>query len=1545
MAPHPICIPSRDMSLGETPLPRLLLLFVMIAASCCCLVSQTQAQETIGGGTLANPAVGPAPSFGIGGASAVLVKNWNFGSNGTIRNISEMSGEFFYHDQYGTITNGNNYGAKTVAPDAANAIAGQPVEGVDCPAVRSFFPDSLQTYLQPLNGATTVNPTQHNAGSGSFMAKWKLPYGGSWLGDDIVWETRVRYVTPPYFWFAIWTAGNRWDKGAEHDLVESFGYDNGGGNTNYDGRYWHSNAVPAATDAINYSSWSSGMAAAGITNWDPTVYHTWTLHYKADNTYAFYMDGVRVQYGTAPYGWTLGADLANQTVDLDFLFDGGWGHTAVASVNHAMPASNFAGKFYEWDYSRVYLVPLATVSPAPTGLIVIPDQSTQAVVRWNIAPNASSYNVYRGTSPGGESATPVATGLKSLSFIDTGLTNGVTYYYKVAGVNSVGTSALSGEASVIPVVTYTVDDVDADAQGWNTSMSTPGYYGARYLHDNKTATTVLKKAIFTPTLPASGNYEVYMRVPAGSNRASNVPVDVNHAGGRTTVSVDERFNSNIWVSLGNYFFNAGTVGNVTIRNDGANNFVMADVVRWIPTAPVPPATPANLTATPGNTQITLAWTASGGATSYSIYRGATAGGESPTPLATSITTTSYTDVGLTNGTTYYYKVAAVNASGTSAFSNEASAAPSTISTIVLSPVADAYVQDGTATNFGASTTLRVKGSTVGSGFNRQSYLKFDLTAITGTITSAQLNVYGSLSAADTVPLSAYSVADTSWSETGIIFSNKPAMSATALFTRSVTNTAAQTLNWDVSSYVASKAGSVVSFGLNAPSTTIGALFTGNSREAGTNPPQLVVQVAMPVPPPQSEYIVDNPQATMTGTWSVSSHLLDRYGADYFHKTAGSGTATVKWTPNLGAAGNYAVYYWLPGGVSDRPTNADFKIFHSGGSTSYSVDETAVGGKWILLGIHAFATGMNGYVILSDLAPAGKIVIADAIKFVIQSEPVAATVTLSDLAQTYNGTPRTVTPATQPTGLNVALTYGGASTAPTEAGSYPVVATVTSPGYSGSAAGTLTIDPAPASMTLANLTRTYDGTPRTVTADTSPAGLAVAVTYDGNSIAPANAGSYLVAATVSDPNYVGSANGTLTIEKAPAGLTLANLSATYDGAPHAVNVSTLPDGLAVSLMYDGGATAPTNAGTYSVAATINDANYVGSANGTLSIAQAAASVGLTPLIQFYDGSPKSVTATTQPAGLNVAITYNGGTAAPTWPGSYAIGATISEANYSGSANDTLAIATTALVRHAPKLNGDIDGSVQVLLPETTTLAEDTTLNFNATVSGDLLVPGTPAVQLNGHPVYGSTIDGPGSVSPSNYSVVLNGNALLRHVVRRTNAVTLPVVAAPSAPVGTRTVVLDNASQSAGDFTTLRNLTLNGSVGPVAIPPGVYGTFVANDGNSFVLGVPGGVDPAMYQFQALTMNGGSRLEIVGPVFLTLAGSTVFNAPAGAPEHPEWLTLAVAVGGVTLSGGVAFHGHIVAPSSTVTLNGSAEVNGSVQSDGLVVNGGALLRQPTQP
>jgi hypothetical protein len=78
---------------------------------------------------------------------------------------------------------------------------------------------------------------------------------------------------------------------------------------------------------------------------------------------------------------------------------------------------------------------------------------------------------------------------------------------------------------------------------------------------------------------------------------------------------------------------------------------------------------------PGDSQATLSWKAPLGAVSYNVYRGTSPGGEESTPIATGVTDTTFTDTGLTDGTTYFYLVTAVNAQGESIPSNEGAATP------------------------------------------------------------------------------------------------------------------------------------------------------------------------------------------------------------------------------------------------------------------------------------------------------------------------------------------------------------------------------------------------------------------------------------------------------------------------------------------------------------------------------------------------------------------------------------------------------------------------------------------------------------------------------------------------------------------------------------------------------------------------------------------------------------------------------------------------------------------------------------------------------
>jgi uncharacterized protein (DUF1800 family) len=92
-----------------------------------------------------------------------------------------------------------------------------------------------------------------------------------------------------------------------------------------------------------------------------------------------------------------------------------------------------------------------------------------------------------------------------------------------------------------------------------------------------------------------------------------------------------------------------------------------------PSAPLTPSAPSGVTATPGNNQVALIWSASTGATGYSIGRATTSAG--PYASIGESSSTSFTDTSATNGTAYYYVVSASNAMGSSVNSAAVAATP------------------------------------------------------------------------------------------------------------------------------------------------------------------------------------------------------------------------------------------------------------------------------------------------------------------------------------------------------------------------------------------------------------------------------------------------------------------------------------------------------------------------------------------------------------------------------------------------------------------------------------------------------------------------------------------------------------------------------------------------------------------------------------------------------------------------------------------------------------------------------------------------------
>lgn len=115
------------------------------------------------------------------------------------------------------------------------------------------------------------------------------------------------------------------------------------------------------------------------------------------------------------------------------------------------------------------------------------------------------------------------------------------------------------------------------------------------------------------------------------------------------------------------------------------------VTKWVAgITTLKPAAPTGLVGTPKAASAVLSWDPVFGAAAYSVKRSLTSGGPY-SAVATGLTTTSYTNTGLTNGTTYYYVVTATNSSSESLVSNQVTVTPQPAPTAVTSLTATAGV--------------------------------------------------------------------------------------------------------------------------------------------------------------------------------------------------------------------------------------------------------------------------------------------------------------------------------------------------------------------------------------------------------------------------------------------------------------------------------------------------------------------------------------------------------------------------------------------------------------------------------------------------------------------------------------------------------------------------------------------------------------------------------------------------------------------------------------------------------------------------------------
>jgi hypothetical protein len=155
--------------------------------------------------------------------------------------------------------------------------------------------------------------------------------------------------------------------------------------------------------------------------------------------------------------------------------------------------------------------------------------------------------------------------------------------------------------------------------------------------------------------------------------------------------------------------------------------------------------------------------------------------------------------------------------------------------------------------------------------------------------------------------------------------------------------------------------------------------------------------------------------------------------------------------------------------------------------------------------------------------------------------------------------------------------------------------------------------------------------------------------NGNTLTLTGAGEITVKASSGETaNYLAATDQsiTFTVNKATAGISFSGLTPAYDGSAKAVTATTVPAGLSgVAITYNSSTTAPVNAGSYTVSATLTNDNYeLASTNdpatATLQIAPASNSINFDALSDKTYGNGDFTLSATSSSGLVVTYTATG-----------------------------------------------------------------------------------------------------------------------------------------------------------------------------------------------------------------------------------------------------------------------------------------------------------------
>jgi RHS repeat-associated protein len=628
--------------------------------------------------------------------------------------------------------------------------------------------------------------------------------------------------------------------------------------------------------------------------------------------------------------------LVIDNTDTSFSTTGTW--TASTSV------SGFEGTNYQHHFAN---------GASPDGMVIDnTDAAFSTTGTWTASTSASGYEGinYQHHSANGASPDGLVIDNTDASFSTTGTWTASTsvsgyegdnYQHHVAnGASPDGLELDNSDSSV-----FTVGN-------WNNSTSASGFLGTNYQY--APAGTGTQSFTWTGDITTAGQYHVYAKWTASSNRASNAAYTITHSTGQSLVTQNQKFNGGQWNLLGTYTFNQSTT-NITLTDD-ADGYVIADGIKLVP-----------IDAAPNTATWTLPVPSDG---NYTVYAKWTAGSNRASNAA-------YT-INHTQGQTTTLQNQQLNGGQWNSLGQYHFTAGQT--TVSLTDVADGYViadsiklvPEGALPNT-ATWTLTIPSDgnyTVyakwTAGSNRASNSAYTINHTQGQTTTLQnqqlnggkwndLGQYSFTAGQTTVTLSdiadGYVIADS------IKLVPEGALPNTATWTLTIPSDGNYTIyaKWTAGSNRASNATYTITHA--AGDTTL----TQNQQLNGGKWNDL------------GQYSFTAGQTTVT-----LSDIADGYVIADSIKLVPEGALpnSVTWNPGLVGTAEYDVYAkWTAG--SNRASNAQYTITHAQGSDTIQTNQQLNGGQWNLLGTYTLDS-------LSDINLTDQgdgYVIADSIKLI------------------------------------------------------------------------------------------------------------------------------------------------------------------------------------------------------------------------------------------------------------------------------------------------------------------------------------------------------------------------------------------------------------------------------------------------------------------------------------------------------------------------------------------------------------------------------------